>query len=42
LRALRSRAFEKASVAPSSRLIAGRSTSPTECRGTWAWRIRCF
>jgi hypothetical protein len=39
---LRACAFEKAAVAPSSRLIAGRSTSPTGLRGAWLWRTTCL
>jgi hypothetical protein len=34
--------FENAAAAPSSRLIAGRSTSPTGLRGAWPWRTRCL
>jgi hypothetical protein len=39
---LRACAFENASVEPSSRLIAGRSTSPTGLRVAWPWRTRCL
>jgi hypothetical protein len=34
--------FRKAAVEPLSRLIAGRSTSPTGLRPAWPWRTWCL
>jgi hypothetical protein len=39
---LRACAFAKARVEPSSRLIAGRSTSPTGFFAAYPWRTKCL